>query len=294
MLKALLLSIRLKTLTAAFVPVLVGTALVYALSKSFSLSIFALCLGAALFIQIATNLFNDAKDFQKGADSAGRLGPLRVTQSGLFSYKQVMTLAAICLFLAMLLGIPLVIKGGLPIMVLGLVSLFLAYGYTAGPLPLAYIGLGDLFVYLFFGVFAVGGVYYLNELSYSLSAFMAGSQIGLLTTVLIVINNLRDYEQDRKVKKMTLAARFGYKFSIAEVSLLYVLSYGHLVYWLFTGFKAAAMLPLLSLPLAISLVSKLKKTKPSAKYNSYLAQSSKIFLIYSILFITGLVIDVTT
>jgi len=280
-------------LSAAVVPIFVGSALSYAKLGLISLYLIICCLLSALFIQVATNLFNDAEDFKKGADTTTRLGPQRGTQSGMLSYMQVSIGAIICLLLATLFGVPLVISGGMPIVVIGLVSLFFAYAYTGGPAPLAYVGLGDIFVLIFFGLIAVGGVYYIQSGQYDLGAFIAGLQAGSLATVLIVVNNMRDHVQDKIVGKMTLAARFGLKFSYYEVCALYALPYILLAYWFFEGFYIASLAPLITIIFAYKLVKKIKQTKPSSHYNIFLASSSKIFLMYSLLFSIGLVIDVT-
>ncbi|HEY8272471.1 MAG TPA: UbiA family prenyltransferase, partial [Pseudobdellovibrionaceae bacterium] len=146
-----LIAFRPKTLTACVVPILVASALVKALHLSVDVEVVVLALFASFFIQIGTNLVNDAVDFKKGADTEKRMGPRRVTQSGLFSYKQVMLAAGLCFIFAVACGIPLVIKGGTAILVIGVLSVLMGYAYTMGPIPLAYFGLGDLFVILFFG-----------------------------------------------------------------------------------------------------------------------------------------------
>ncbi len=287
-LKPWILAARPKTLTAALVPILVGTAL----AKSYQdhviwiMSVYALL--GAFFIQIATNLFNDAIDFKKGADTEKRVGPTRVTQSGMASYRSVMIGALFFSLLAFLCGIPLVLHGGWPIVIIGLVSLALAFLYTGGPFPLAYVGLGDLFVILFFGVISVGGVFYLQTLSYSLEAFIAGVQVGSLATVLIVINNMRDREQDELVNKKTMAVRLGLRGSRAEVFLLFALSFALQSLWLSKTWLWAAVLPILSLPIAIWLCRDLFKTPPSQIYNRYLARAALAHLVFGILLALGL------
>ncbi len=293
-LRPFLLSLRVKTLSAAVVPVAIGTTLAFVSIGSINKTIMLLTLLAALLIQIATNFINDAKDFKKGADKETRLGPKRMIQSGVYTYEHVMKMAYGCLLLAALLSIPLVLEGGMPILFVGLLSLFFAYGYTGGPFPLAYLGLGDLFVLIFFGFVAVGGTYYLQAGQYDLISFIAGLQAGLLATVLIVINNMRDYKEDKKVNKMTLAARFGLTFSRYEVLFIYVAIFSCSFFWWGQGLKWAAFLPLIAFLLVLRLVVKLFKEEPSSRYNQYLAESSKICIIYSLLFCVGLIIDVTT
>lgn len=286
--KSWLLAARPKTLTAAFVPVILATALVQLEGFQVKWWVTACCLAGALLIQIATNFFNDAIDFKKGADTSDRIGPKRVTQSGLISQNQVITFAIALLVAAAVVGVPLVMAGGWPILVIGLISMFLAYSYTGGPLPLAYLGLGDLFVVLFFGLIAVGGVYYLHTGVYSLSAFVLGLQIGLLSTVLIAINNLRDVHQDRLANKRTLAVRFGMTFVRAEIIFLIALAFTLQLFWYWSGFRWAAYLPFIFSPLAIYLCSELVKNDPSATYNKYLAQSALLHSGFGLVLAVGL------
>jgi 1,4-dihydroxy-2-naphthoate octaprenyltransferase len=215
MIKAWLQAFRPKTLTAAIVPVAVGSAVAFSEVGLVNHRITLLALLGALFIQIATNLFNDAIDFKKGADGEHRVGPQRATQMGWFSGKQVLAMGIFFLLLALACGVPLVIHGGWPIVIIGLISLAMAYAYTGGPFPLAYLGLGDLFVILFFGLVAVGGTYYLHTLRFSWSALIAGLQVGCLSAVLIAINNLRDHVGDRQVNKRTLAVLLGPQFAMS-------------------------------------------------------------------------------
>ena len=249
-----LLAFRFKTLTAAIVPVMVGTSLSMATGYFYSWHITIFALISAFSIQIATNLLNDAIDFKKGADTEKRVGPKRVTQSGLLSEKQVWLMGLFFLLLACAFGLPLVLRGGVGIVILGLISLFLAYGYTGGPFPLAYLGLGDLFVILFFGLFAVGGTFYLHSLELTNAALIAGVQIGFLSTVLIAINNLRDSQTDAKVNKKTLAVRFGDRFVKIEIGILILGIYGLNLYYYFVLERDWALLSFFALPVALLLL----------------------------------------
>jgi 1,4-dihydroxy-2-naphthoate octaprenyltransferase len=289
--KIWVLAARPKTLSAAWVPVLVGTAAATTLAAEWSGVVLGCALVSSLVIQIATNLFNDAIDFKKGADTSARLGPTRVTASGSVSPGAVFVAAWICLAIAVLLGIPLVLRGGMPILGLGLVSLFLAYGYTGGPFPLAYLGLGDAFVYLFFGLIAVGGTYFLHTLSIEPigAVLLAGSQIGLWATSLIAINNFRDSAEDLRNKKLTLAARFGARFSRIEISVLALLPFAlGLAFWPPYGYLAAGLLPLFALPLAFRLVGRIWSWDPSPAYNELLALAGAIHAITGVLLAAGL------
>lgn len=287
-----ILALRPKTLTAALVPVVVATALVKAEGVEVKWWISIATLFASFLIQIATNLINDAIDFEKGADTAERVGPVRVTQSGLLTAKQVKRGAYICLAVAFLTGIPLVLHGGWPIMVIGLLSLAMAYGYTGGPFPLAYLGLGDLFVILFFGLIAVMGTHFLHSGLWSLPAAVAGIQIGFLATVLIAINNLRDCEQDRKVGKRTLAARFGARFAKWEIAIL---SYSPFLLGAFyapQGWKWAAYAPLVAVPLAGRVVRSVWGAESGEELNRSLAKAAGLQIVFGFALALGLWVGV--
>jgi 1,4-dihydroxy-2-naphthoate octaprenyltransferase len=288
-----LMAVRPKTLGAAWVPVIATAALAFALGQPIEFWIVTCALFASLFIQLATNLFNDAIDFKKGADDATRLGPTRVTQAGLISVGKVSGAALCCSGIALGLGIPLVIQGGAPILILGVVCLFLAYGYTGGPWPLAYLGLGDLFVFIFFGLAAVLGTFFLQSgsLVFPVEIWTLGTQIGLWATVLIAINNFRDSESDRRHKKMTLAARFGATFSRVEITLLIFSPYvlGVLV-WPTVGLTWAAYLPLLVLPLAAWIARDVWHLNPSERFNVLLARSGAVHLSSGLLLAAGFMI----
>jgi 1,4-dihydroxy-2-naphthoate octaprenyltransferase len=218
-LKACVLAARPKTLPAAIVPVWAGCVLAWKLNGSFNL-LLALCtLGGAVAIQIATNFFNDAIDARKGADTERRLGPTRVTASGMMQPQTVMRLATLFLGIAVLCGVVLYQARGWPIIAIGIPSLFLAYGYTGGPFPLAYRGMGELFVIGFFGLVAVAGTVFIQTGEWPREALLLGLQIGMLSSVLISINNLRDREEDATTGKRTLAVRLGPKVAVAVIWL---------------------------------------------------------------------------
>jgi 1,4-dihydroxy-2-naphthoate octaprenyltransferase len=214
-----LLAARPKTLPAAIVPVWAGCVLAWKLSGHFDLTLAMLTLAGSLCIQIATNFFNDAIDAKKGADTERRLGPRRVTASGMLKPPTVMSIAFGFLILAVLCGHQLYQERGWPILAIGIPSLFLAYGYTGGPVPLAYRGLGELFVILFFGFVAVAGTVFIQTGEWPRESWWLGLQIGLLSAVLISINNFRDREEDATTGKRTLAVRFGPKFAAAMIWL---------------------------------------------------------------------------
>lgn len=287
-----LLAARPKTLTASLAPVIVGTGLAAGLaSRPVSWGLVLLAFLSATCIQIATNLVNDAADFEKGADTEERLGPTRVTQSGLLGSRHVMAAAAGFFLLATLLGIPLVVAGGMPIVVIGLLSLVAGYAYTAGPFPLAYLGLGEVFVLLFFGLAAVKGMaYVLADASLSPWAELAAVQVGLQSATLLAVNNFRDIVGDRKAGKRTLAARWGETFGRVEVLVLTALPFALGALWVAAGRPWAAILPVLTLPLALRLVAGVWREPPSRRFNVFLAQSSLLQLVFSVLLAVGLVL----
>jgi 1,4-dihydroxy-2-naphthoate octaprenyltransferase len=288
-LRVWVLASRPKTLSAAIVPVLMGSALSLREPARFGLSIFLCALFGAIFIQIATNFINDALDFKKGADTFERIGPLRVTQAGLLSADAVMRGAYACFILAALCGVPLVLRGGWPLIVIGLASILCAYAYTGGPLPLAYHGLGELFVLIFFGFVAVGGTYYVLSLQFHRAALVAGFAAGSLGVVLIAINNLRDVATDRVSNKRTLAARFGERFARFEIACCALAPFAAaaIVAWMIG--RPWILLTLLALPLAIMVIAVVTKSSGAA-LNRCLAMSGALQWMFGILFALGAVI----
>ena len=218
-----ILASRPRTLTAAAAPVILGTGLAFR-NGAFRFWLAAATLVCALLIHIGTNLANDYYDHVRGGDTEDRVGPLRLTQAGLLPPKAVRNGAFLVLGLALALGLYLVWIGGLPILLIGVASLVCAVAYTGGPYPLAYHGLGDAFVFLFFGLVAVGGTYWVQALAYSSEVFLAGSGMGAMATAILVVNNLRDIHTDERVGKRTLAVRIGPSATKAEYALLVLFS----------------------------------------------------------------------
>ncbi|GAA5482818.1 1,4-dihydroxy-2-naphthoate octaprenyltransferase [Haloferula sargassicola] len=254
MIRALLLATRPKTLPAAVVPVWAGCVLAWKLSGSWNPVLGVCTLLGALGIQIATNFFNDAIDSAKGADTARRTGPRRVTASGLMSPRAVFISGGAFLLLTVACGVPLYQAAGWPILLIGVVSMYLSYGYTGGPFPLAYRGMGELFVILFFGLVAVTGTVFIQLQEWRWEALLLGGQVGLLSAVLISINNLRDRVEDAGTGKHTLAVRCGPKVARlmiwAEVKTPALLG----LVWIFIGLPwlFLATLPVWTLGLRIS------------------------------------------
>ncbi len=290
MIKYWLLAFRPKTLTAAIIPILAATALAHVHFK-INWLIVACALLSAIAIQIATNLINDYIDFDKGADTHERLGPQRVTQSGVFSRQQVKMAALAMILIAVAFGAPLVYLGGWVIALIGVISLLMAYAYTGGPLPLAYVGLGDAFVILFFGVISTCGVYFLHTRSVSLDSVILGLQVGFFAAVLIAINNLRDVEQDKTVNKKTLAVRFGPGFVRAEIFFLVTGAFALQAYWAIRFGWLVALLPLILLPLAFRVVRRVAQTEPSRVYNQFLAQSAALHAGFGLILSLSLLLE---
>jgi 1,4-dihydroxy-2-naphthoate octaprenyltransferase len=216
--KAWVLASRPKTLFAAVAPVLLGSALAFSQSKG-NLPAAIAALFGAICIQIATNLANDYWDAKKGADTADRLGPMRVTASGLLKPRAVFLGMVFFFLLATAAGVFLTLRAGWPVVAIGVVSIFFGILYTAGPFSLAYLGLGEVFTFLFFGLVATAGTYFVQALSYSPDAVLLGVMPGCYSVVLIALNNLRDRATDQRVNKKTLAVRFGEKFARIEILL---------------------------------------------------------------------------
>lgn len=282
-LKFLLKGMRVKTLVAAVVPSVCSYSLFYSEQKTHTLfGYFLLCVLLALFIQIATNFYNDAIDFLKGADEK-RLGPERITTQGRVEAKKVFIIGHIFLVLAFICGIPLVMKGGAVILILGIISLFFAYGYTGGPFPLAYLGLGELFVFLFFGLVATSGSYFIYSGHVSISSLIIGTQIGLLSSVLIAINNLRDRETDALVNKNTLATKMSKVSFLRLIDFFLFCPYLLILFFVFYS-DLRYMFNIFSVPLAHKISQEIKEVQAGDELNLYLALSGKHLLIFSLLF----------
>jgi 1,4-dihydroxy-2-naphthoate octaprenyltransferase len=207
-----LLAIRPKTLFASLAPVILGLAVAYVETQTINVLIAVLTVSCALTLQIASNLANDYLDALRGVDNDTRLGPTRVTSTGLISLSTMKNALAATLFIAFALGIYLMIIGGPFIVFIGLISLYFAYGYTGGPFPLSYNGLGEVAAFIFFGIIAVVGTSFLQTHSISKLAVILGMGPGFISACILAVNNLRDINSDRDTNKRTLAVRFGENF----------------------------------------------------------------------------------
>jgi len=284
-----MLATRPKTLPAAAAPVVVGTAVAIAEGAFAAGPALAALLGA-LLLQIGSNLANDVFDYKKGADTSARLGPTRVTQAGFLSPRQVLTGMWLTFGLAALIGLYLIWVGGWPIIAIGVLSIAAAIAYTGGPFPLGYHGLGDLFVFIFFGLAAVCGTYYVQAGTVSGLAWLAAVPVGGLIVNILVVNNLRDIESDRAAGKRTLAVRLGVRGAQVEYLLWLVVAYAvPPLLGLFGLASGWLMLTWLSLPAALS-PTRLVLREQGRILNQALAGSARFALIYSLLFAVGLLL----
>jgi 1,4-dihydroxy-2-naphthoate octaprenyltransferase len=287
--QAWMLAIRPKTLPAGAMPVVIGSALAAAdgVFRPLPALVALIC---ALGIQIATNFINEIYDFRKGADTAERLGPTRTVAAGIIS-ERTMTRVSITLGVSVfVLGLYLVAIGGWPILLIGVLSLLFAWAYTGGPFPIAYSGLGDVFVFIFFGLVAVGGTYYVQAFSLPMPVLVAAAAPGAFSVCILLVNNIRDIATDRKVGKMTLPARIGAPAARALYVALTVLAYA-VPFWLVVraGYSPWSLLSLVSLPLAVGMVRTLYASEGRA-LNAVLAGTGKVLTVHGVLFSVGLVI----
>lgn len=285
-----ILAARPKTLPAAAVPVLVGTA-VAAHHTRIDALVFVATLAAALLIQVGTNFANDYSDFVSGADGAGRLGPTRATQSGLIAPGAVKAATYTTFGLALLIGLYLAWVGGWPIVAIGSVSIVCGFLYTGGPWPFGYHGLGDLFVFVFFGLVAVAGTCYLQSGTWPTLAFLAAIPVGLLCTNILVVNNLRDLPTDRDAGKHTLAVRIGDRATRWQYVVFTLLAYAMpvVITWGRSG-VAWYLLPWLSAPLAAVLVRRVLGPSAGRELNAVLERTGQLLLVFGILLAMGLVL----
>lgn len=288
--KIWLLASRPKTLWAAVAPVLVGTALAAGEGHVRPLVTVAI-LGAAVLIQVGANLANDVYDYLKGADTLGRLGPARVTERGLLTPAQVKAGMMLVFGLAIMIGFYLAWVGGWPIVVIGLVSIAVALAYTGGPWPFGYYGLGDLVVFLFFGIVAVVGTVYLHTGVFLPASLWGAIPMGALATAILVVNNYRDIDTDLRAGKRTLAVRLGRKGTRLEYIGLLVLAYlVPAVYLAAQQGSPLLLLPYLTLPLAWVNIRSLLTTVAGGPLNATLARTARLQILYGCLFSMGLLL----
>ncbi|MCX8023995.1 MAG: 1,4-dihydroxy-2-naphthoate polyprenyltransferase [Thermanaerothrix sp.] len=288
--RAWILAARPRTLPAAASPVIAATSLAW-VEGHFHWGAALAALIGALLLQIGANLANDYFDYQKGADTAERLGPLRVTQAGLLKPSHVLAGTMLVFGLASLIGVYLIVLAGWPVVLIGLASILAALAYTGGPRPYGYSGWGEVAVFLFFGLAAVVGTYYVQARQVSVSAVAASIPIGLLIVNILVVNNLRDIPTDRATGKRTLAVRFGEAWTRREYLALLILTYLVTIVASATDIlPLGGLLALLSLPLAIQVARGVWSNRGRA-LNRSLAGSAQLVLVFSLLFSLGIVLE---
>jgi len=282
------LAARPKTLSISVTPVLVGVSLAWAEAGQFHAQVALATLATALLIQIGTNLHNDAKDFERGADSPERIGPARASAQGWFSLGQVKRAAAISFVTAFAIGLYLSWVGGWQIFAVGILALAAGWAYTGGPRPIAYGAGGELFVLLFFGVVSVAGSYYLQTLTLSGSALLSGAAVGLPAAAVLLVNNYRDLEQDHRAGRRTLVQRLGRaRARLVYAALVCVpfalpLALPHL--------GSGPWLTLAALPGALLLVRRFLGQPPGPGLNPLLGRTAQLQLVFGLLLTAGILI----
>ena len=286
-----LMAARLRTLPAAIAPVLVGTALAYELYDVFRAGAFVAALLGSILIQVGTNLSNDYSDARRGADAEDRLGPVRVTAGGLVPPKQVLMATYLTFGLAALCGVYLVTVSGIELLFVGIASIAAGVLYTGGPRPYGYEGLGEIFVFLFFGIVAVAGSTFAQTETWPWEAFVLAVPVGLVAAAILVVNNVRDIDSDKRAGKRTLAVRLGRDRGRAL--------YGAMVYgaylvaplpWLAGPLAPWLMLSWLTLPLAVKLVRTVRRHADGPTLNEALAQTGVLQLVFCLLLSAGILL----
>jgi 1,4-dihydroxy-2-naphthoate polyprenyltransferase len=284
-----LMAARLRTLPAAIAPVLVGTALAYELYDVFHPGAFVAALLGSIFIQIGTNLSNDYSDARRGADTEDRLGPVRVTAGGLVPPKQVLLATYITFGLAVVCGGYLIATAGIELLFVGIASIAAGVLYTGGPRPYGYEGLGELFVFLFFGIVAVAGSTFAQAETWPAEAFVLAVPVGLLAAAILVVNNVRDMDSDKRAGKRTLAVRLGRErgrlMYVAMLAGSYVVAP---LPWLLGPLSAWLLLSWLTLPLALKLVRTVREHADGPTLNEALAQTGLLQLTFCLLLSAGI------
>ncbi len=286
--KAWVMATRPKTLPAALIPVMVGTAVAFAQERHAWLAASAALLGAML-IQIGTNLANDYFDFKKGADTEDRLGPTRVTQAGLIDEYAVRNAMVLTFALSAAVGAYLIWVGGWPIAVIGVLSILSGVAYTGGPFPLGYHGLGDVFVFVFFGLIAVTATHYVQAGEWSFVALLASIPIGCLSVAILIVNNYRDMDTDVLAGKRTLAVRFGRRGTQVQYASMLIIAYAvPIAQYLMGQADGWIVLPLLSVPLAMTLMRQFV-TLRGRDLNPVLERTAKLLVLYGVLYTVGII-----
>jgi len=279
---------RVRTLPAAIAPVLVGTSLALG-DGTFHALAFAAALLGAIFIQVGTNLSNDYSDARRGADTEDRLGPVRVTAGGLVPPSQVLVATYATFGLAVACGAYLIAVAGWELLAVGAASILAGVLYTGGPRPYGYEGLGELFVFLFFGIVAVTGSYFVQVQSLPWEAFVCAVPVGLLASAILVVNNIRDIETDRRANKKTLAVRLGRERTRVLYAAMLVCAFLTApLPWLLSSMTAWLLLPWLAVPLAVRVASVVRSHIDGPALNGALAATGALQLLFCLLYAAGI------
>lgn len=288
--KLWVLAARPKTLPAAIAPILVGTGVAIHEDGFHALSA-AMALLTALFLQIAANFANDALDFTRGADTAERMGPTRVTSAGLLSHRAVLIATGVALALAIATGLVLVYRGGWPLLLLGIAAVICTVAYTGGPFPISYLGLGEVFVFLFFGLAAVTGTAWVQTLDLTPLALAAAVPPGALAVGILIVNNLRDLPTDAVAGKRTVAVRIGAERTRLEYgAMLVIAAASPIIYWISGWLDWWWILTVASWPLLWSLWRQIHVNQGRA-LNATLAATGRTLLIHSALLAAALILS---
>ena len=289
--RAWAMAARPHTLTISVNPVLVGSALAWAETGRVDIALMLLSALGALLLQTGTNLDNDVSDHERGTDRAGRLGLPRATALGLLTPGRVRAASRACFALATAVGLVLASRGGWPILVAGIAAAAAAMAYAGGPRPISYTPFGDVVVWLFFGLVAVGGTYWLQTGTLGAAALPAATMVGFPATAVLVVNNYRDLDPDARVGKRTLAVCLGRTFSRWEYATLLLSPFALLaVLALLTNVGAALLLPLVSLPIAVGLVRLFWSERPGPAFNPLLARTARFQVLFALLLSVALVL----
>lgn len=280
---------RPKTLPAAVIPVLVGTALAAA-HRTADYGKAAICLLFALLVQIGTNFANDYFDFVQGADTPARVGPRRAVAAGLIAPRTMLTATWLVLGIAFLVGLLLVREGGWILLPIGIVSILCAIAYTGGPFPLGYNGLGDVFVFVFFGLVAVDTTFYVQAGGLAPDATSCAAAIGLLAANILVANNYRDADTDARAGKKTLVVRFGRRFAVWQYALSHIVALLCPAALIIYGYRWPVLLPLLLAPWAAGLTRRLALSRDPAEQIALLGSTAKYLAAFGVLLSVGLVL----
>jgi len=281
------LALRPWSFTISLAPVLAGTSLAALDGYPLHFGLVLAALAGSILIHAGTNLQNDVGDFRRGADLVGRIGPRRATTEGWLTARQVQAVATLCFALAAIPGFYLAAVGGWPIVAVGIASIAAGAAYTAGPRPIAYTGWGEFFVLVFFGLVAVCGMYYLHSGAMTVSALLAGAAVGALASAVLVVNNLRDMESDRRIGKNTLAVQRGRHFTTWEYAALMHVPFA-LAVWLAAEERQFWLLaPLVLLPWVVLLTRRISRNPTGAWLNSALAATAKLGLAFALLLSLG-------